>query len=32
MNTYGPERVRLWAGTQLVVVTGRSFWLGEREA
>ena len=22
MNTYGPERVRLWADTQVVVVTG----------
>ena len=32
MNTYGPERVRLWAGTQVGVVTGRSLWLNEREA
>ena len=32
MNTYGPERVRLWACTQVVIVTGRSLWLDEREA
>ena len=32
MNTYGPERVRLWADTQVVVVLSRSLWLDEREA
>ena len=28
----GHERVQLWAGTQAVVVTGRTLWLDEREA
>ena len=32
INRHGHERVHLWAGTQVVVVTGRSLWLDEREA
>ena len=32
MNRQGHERVRLWAGTQAVVETGRSLWFVEREA
>ena len=27
MKRQGYERVQLWAGTQVVVVTGRSLWL-----
>ena len=32
MNTQGYDRVHIWAGTQVVVVTGRPLWLDEREA
>ena len=36
MNRWGDELVGLhvpvWAGTQIVVVTGRSLWLDKREA
>ena len=29
MNRYGHERVYIWVGTQVVVMTGRSLWLDE---
>ena len=32
MNRLGHERVHLLAGIEIVVVTGRSLWLDEREA
>ena len=32
MNRSGHERVHIWAGTQIVVVTGGSLFLGEVEA
>ena len=32
MNRYGHERVQIWAGTLVIVVTGRSLCLDEREA
>ena len=32
MNRLGHEWVHIWAGTQVVVVTGRSLFLGKGEA
>ena len=32
MNKYGHERVHVWVGTQVVVMTGRSLWLDKWEA